>query len=234
MTTDRERILIWDLPLRLFHWGLMICLIGSWITAEAGFDYTQWHFYFGYATLTLLTFRVLWGLVGSTYSRFRSWPLRPSAVWHSIRSIFSSTRHTSAGHNPLGSLAIVLMLAAIATQAVTGLFISDDIFWSGPYNGAVTSDTAGALANIHHLNFDLLVSLIALHLTALLWYRWRKGERLVGAMLTGYKSRDDLPAVAEPASGNPVGLGLAMLLLASALIGAALYLAPPPAPVSYF
>lgn len=230
MSDEKRQILIWDLPLRLFHWGLVICLAGSWITAEAGFDWTQWHFYFGYASLTLLLFRIIWGFAGARYARFSSWPIQPRAVLQSLTELFKPTAHPQLGHNPLGSLAIILMLASVATQAITGLFISDDIFWAGPYNGAVSSDTAGRLANIHHLNFDLLVTLVSLHLLAMVFYRLYKKEHLVGAMITGHKLASE---TAQPAS-NQLLSGLMVLLISAAAIGCLIYFAPPPAPVSYF
>ena len=222
------RVLVWDLPTRLFHWGLALCFAGSWITAEAGFEWTQTHFYFGYATLGLLTFRILWGLLGPRYARFSSFPIAPARVWPAVKTLFSARAGDYAGHNPLGSLAVIALLLLMASQATSGLFISDDIAWSGPYNGAVSSDMAGQLAGWHHTNFSLLQGMVALHLLAMLWYHFRKKENLVGPMITGRKVTE------HAAATNDWPKALLVIVLSALAVWALLYFAPPPAPVSYF
>ena len=122
----------------------------------------------------------------------------------------------------------VLLLAVVATQATSGLFISDDIFYAGPYNGAVSSATAGQLAQLHHLNFTLLQILVALHLTTMLWYRLRKGQNLVGAMITGRKSAAETDAITSSR------IPLAAILLAACAGATYLLVTLAPPPISYF
>ena len=224
--------LVWDWPLRVVHWLLFLSLAGSWITAEAGYDYTKWHFRLGYLALGLVLFRILWGLAGTHHARFASFLTVP---WRALGYLPALLRRDSVppvGHSPAGGWASLILLTLVATQAGTGLFISDDIFWAGPYNGAVSSDLAGTLAGVHHLNFNFLQGMVVLHVVVIGWYRWGRGVNLVTPMVTG---RKDLPA-ALAGQGIESSLSLRALLLA-AVSAAAIYvllaMAPPPAPSDY-
>jgi cytochrome b len=225
--------LVWDLPTRLFHWLLVFCLAGSWITAEAGFDWTETHFLFGYTSLGLITFRIVWGFIGPTHARFSSFVKGPKHVANSARQLLNRSPSTYVGHNPVGGWSTVLFLAAVATQAVSGLFISDDIFYAGPYNGIVSSDTAGELAGIHHLNFNVLQALVLVHLSAVIWYQWGKRTPLIKPMITGHK---ELPAehAQQAISHNYLLRAVISGSLVAVAVIALIQLAPPPAPMSFF
>jgi cytochrome b len=126
-----------------------------------------------------------------------------------------------------------LFLAVVATQATSGLFISDDIFYAGPYNGVVSGSTAGELAGIHHLNFNVLQALVLIHLSAIIWYQWGKRTQLIKPMVTGYKV---LPVeLAQQAIPHNY---LLRAVIAGSLVAAAVValvqFAPPPAPMSFF
>ncbi|MEQ9452611.1 MAG: cytochrome b/b6 domain-containing protein [Pseudomonadales bacterium] len=181
---------IWDFPTRLFHWALLISLSGSWITAEAGFDWTQVHIYFGYTALGLILFRIIWGICGTPYARFTTFIKSPLKALKELGQLASAKPTLSPGHSATGGWATVVLLLLIAIQATTGLFVSDDIFYAGPYNPVVSSDLAGRLAYIHHLNFSVLQGFVALHIFIIAWYQLRKGENLTAAMLTGNKRVD--------------------------------------------
>jgi len=207
-----EGVLVWDLPLRLVHWALLVCFVGSWLTAELGFDWTQTHFRFGYATLGLVSFRVVWGFVGPTHARFAQFVKGPRAVWHHMRQLPQANSTSSIGHNPLGALAVVALLLALLMQAGTGLFISDDIFYAGPYNPAVSADTASFLAKIHHWNFRWLQLLVALHVLAIAWYYFRQGDNLVLPMLNGRKP------IGQSSSGQGINHSRVLVALIVALL----------------
>tara|TARA_A100001015_G_scaffold297773_1_gene379657 strand:- start:401 stop:1093 length:693 start_codon:yes stop_codon:yes gene_type:complete len=177
--------LIWDLPLRVFHWLLVLSLLGSWATSEYEIFETTIHFYFGYLALTLLTFRFLWGIFGTHHSRFRTFLRGPKVVFRYLRGLDSSDNY--AGHNPIGGWATILLLLLVLLQAVTGLFISDDIVHAGPYNAVVSEKTADFLALVHYLNFDLLLIACGVHLFAALLYQFVYRKGLIRAMLTGRK-----------------------------------------------
>ena len=217
--------LIWDLPSRLFHWALVCCLAGSWITAEAGFEWTEWPFMLGYTSLGLIAFRIIWGLVGTRHARFGSFIKSPGATIASVRELFTRKPSTDAGHTPIGGWSVVLMLTLVAVQTGTGLFISDDIFYAGPYNPAVTSATAGTLAEIHHLNFNLLQTVVVLHLVAIAWYRWGKGTNLVTPMFSGRKHSVD---PGEAIASSLFWRALLLLVVVAGAVTALVQLAPPP------
>ena len=222
------RRLVWDLPTRLFHWALALTLAGSWITAEAGFEYFKYHLWCGYTALTLIAFRLIWGVVGPRHARFAGFLHGPGKVLRSLKSLVSRDASTHAGHSPHAGWATVVLLAAVATQATSGMFISDDIFYAGPYNAVVSSATAGQLAQLHHLNFTWLQILVALHLSTMLWYRLRKGQNLVGAMITGRKTAAEADAIPS----SRLWLGAAIFAACAGGMYLLVTLAPPP--VSYF
>ena len=130
---SEEKRLVWDLPLRLFHWLLVLSLVGSYMTAHAGPDWIQVHARLGYWTAGLLIFRVLWGLCGPTHARFRSFLAPPRKVVQYIRGLLEGANVHHVGHNPLGGWMVIAILLSLTLQVATGLFATDDIAWTGPY-----------------------------------------------------------------------------------------------------
>ena len=191
--TDRR--LVWDLPLRLFHWWFAASIIACWGSAKLGFSYMQWHMWLGYWVMGLLLFRLIWGFIGTRHARFAGFIKGPSKVLSYGRGLIGKGPAIhSVGHNPLGGLMVLLMLLLVGLQVYTGLFSSDDIAWSGPYNGAVSSTMAQRLTGLHHLNFNLIWAAMGLHVAAILYYTFVKRERLVPAMVTGRKADALVPA----------------------------------------
>ena len=188
MTTQH---LIWDLPLRLFHWLLVLTFAGMWLTAELGSEYMQYHVYCGYFMLFLLTFRVIWGIFGTTHSRFVSFFPTVARLKNYLKPDTNMNYQEPAGHNPLGAIMVFLMLILLITQAVSGLFITDDVFTSGPYNGVLASELEKLCGQLHNICFTLLQVCIALHLAAMVFYKIIKKKNLVKPMITGKKSSDD-------------------------------------------
>jgi cytochrome b len=188
-----EKRLIWDLPLRLFHWLFALSIIASYVTAKLGFDWMQWHFYLGYWTIGLLVFRILWGIFGPRHARFSSFIHNPSAIWLYLKGMFNPNSARSIGHNPVGGLMVLLMLLLVAVQAGTGLFTTDAVVWAGPYNPSVSESTAGLLSTVHDWNFNVIIGAVVLHIGAILFYAFYKKQNLVVPMLHGH-----LPAVMVP------------------------------------
>ena len=187
--TEAERPLVWDWPLRLWHWLLALTLAGSWLTAELGFDYREWHMRLGYGALGLIVFRLCWGVLGNRYARFPSWWPAPRRLLTYLRELGSGAPgEATAGHTPLGGLAAWALLSLVTVQAVTGLFVDDDILYIGPYKDAVSGSWQRWLNGLHHSNFDWLLAMIALHLLAIAAYRVFKKQRLVSAMISGRAS----------------------------------------------
>lgn len=179
--------LVWGLPIRLFHWSLVILLCVSFYTGEFGdFDSIDIHMWAGYGLLTLLMFRLGFGFLAQGYARFSQFVRGPRATLDYLKAPTET-----AGHNPMGALGIVVMLISLTLQVGTGLFATDDIFVEGPLNHLVSSSTAGLLTSIHAINKWVLLGLIATHLLAILVHEWRLGHRLVLPMITGKKQVSD-------------------------------------------
>lgn len=180
------RCRIWDVPTRAVHWALVILVALSWWTAETG--ELGLHRLSGYGILTLVLFRVYWGVVGSSTSRFRSFVASPRAVLTYVRLQLFDRKHISPGHTALGGWSIVAMLALLATQTATGLFAVDvDGIESGPLSHLASFDTGRAVAEFHESTFNVLLVFIAAHLLAVLYYTIYKRDTLVWAMLGGSK-----------------------------------------------
>jgi cytochrome b len=188
-----EKRLVWDLPLRLFHWLFALSIIASYVTAKLGFDWMQWHFYLGYWTIGLLVFRILWGILGPRHARFSSFIHNPSAIWLYLKGMFNPNSTRSIGHNPVGGLMVLLMLLLVAIQAGTGLYTTDAVVWAGPYNPSVSESTASLLSTVHNWNFNFIIGAVCLHIGAILFYALYKKQNLVVPMLHGH-----LPAVMVP------------------------------------
>ncbi|MDP1672826.1 MAG: cytochrome b/b6 domain-containing protein [Burkholderiales bacterium] len=205
----RQPVLVWDVAVRVFHWMLVLLLGFSWLSAEM--DWMDWHFYSGYAALTLILFRILWGFVGSTHARFGDFLYGPSAIIAYLRTLPSRTAAKFAGHNPLGGISVVLILLCVLVQAGTGLFANDDILYEGPLYKHVSKDLSDWLTTIHKYNFDVLLVLASVHVAAVLYYLFWKSENLIKPMFTG---RKQLPQGVVPAHVQIRSLGLAATLLA--------------------
>lgn len=188
-----KKHLIWDLPLRIFHWALVITIFGSWYTSEQDNGLIDLHLTFGYVTLGLITFRVLWGVWGTKHSQFKNFVPTPYRLISYLKKEERSQTTHSAGHNPAGSLMVVFMLTLILLQAISGLFMNDDIFTSGPYYGVVDGDIEAVLVYIHRNSFDFILGAIALHILTIMFYKKVKKKSLVLPMITGKKSSEDVP-----------------------------------------
>ncbi|MCB1608218.1 MAG: cytochrome b/b6 domain-containing protein [Xanthomonadales bacterium] len=213
-----EQIRVWDLPVRLFHWGLVLGLIGAYGTGELGWLDMSWHFRFGYLVLGLVVFRVLWGLVGPRYARFSQFVRGPGAIWRYLRGASPA----APGHNPLGGWAVLLLLLAVLAQALSGLFNGDDIEWFGPLYDRVSGATQSLAHRWHDIGYRLLLVLGAIHVAAVLGYWLIKGRNLIAPMLHGRQP-------GEVADASPPGSMLALLasaLISAGLVAAVVYLGP--------
>jgi len=189
-----HRVRIWDLPVRLFHWCLVVLVSAAWYTAQI--RAIQWHRAVGYAIATLVLFRLLWGFVGSTTARFAHFVRGPHALWtYARRELLVRRASLSAGHNPLGGWNVVALLLLLSLQVGLGLFTVDvDGVASGPLSRWVSFDAGRRAAGLHHVIFNALLALIGLHLAALVYYRVHKRESLVRIMLTGVRFSSSPPA----------------------------------------
>lgn len=198
---------IWDLPTRLFHWLLVALIAFSWWSAEN--DEIDLHIWAGMAVLSLLIFRLLWGLFGSSTARFASFVSGPQTVLAYLRN---ATGWRTAGHTPLGGLSVIALLGLTGAEVALGLVAADeDGFYEGPLAHLVSLNWSDIATDLHEDLFNVLLGLIGLHLAAILYYRLR-GKRLVGAMVTG---KGALPPGASPM--RPGRWWVALLCLAAAI-----------------
>lgn len=212
---------LWDWPTRLFHWSLVVIIALSWWTANEG--HMDWHERLAYTLLVLLLTRVLWGFVGSHASRFSSFLRGPRTVLAYLKGQVGP----GAGHNPLGGWSVMLLLAMLFLQIVSGLFNSDDILFDGPLYHLASSEWQDRMGQVHVIAFDVLLIMIAVHILAVLYHQWRHKQPLIQAMLRGSaRAREGL----EPTRPGWWAIVIA-LLVAAALWG---LLALVPAPVSYW
>jgi|SRR6056297_2552934 len=222
--------LVWDWPLRLWHWLFAIAVLGAWVTGQwGGFDWRQWHFWFGQAAIGLLIFRLVWGIVGPRHARFGSFVTGPKRLLGYLKTLPSRDTAQTAGHNPLGAIAVLGILTIVTVQASSGLFISDDILYEGPWYVAVDEDTADLASTIHHRLAWPVGVVIGLHLLAILFYRLYKQQRLTRAMVTGRKPADQVPEKAAIKSSRSL-LALVLIMTVATFTWWLLVQAPPEPP----
>lgn len=205
---------IWDLPTRLVHWALVVLVVTSFVTGKVGGNAMTWHMLSGYAILALVVFRVLWGFAGPHYARFATFVRGPRQVLALFIATVRGTAQTFAGHNPLGALSVLALLAVLLLQASTGLFANDDIATEGPLAKLVSGAVSALLTKVHLVNHYVILAMVALHLAAVAFYFFVKDENLVGPMITGDKHDIDAPA-----ADDDRGLRLRALILATLSAG---------------
>jgi len=210
---------VWDLPTRTFHWALAVCVIASVVSAKIGGNAMVWHFRFGYVVFTLLAFRILWGLVGGRWSRFASFVYAPATTLRYLRGQSRADEHHDVGHSPLGAFSVFGLLALLAVQVGTGLFADDDISNTGPLIKFVSSANSERLTRWHN-SFGqwLIITLVVLHVAAILFYLLKKKQNLVRPMLVGDKAlAPDVPASLDSGASRT----LALLLFGACAAGVA-------------
>ncbi len=185
--TGAPRALVWDLPVRVMHWTLVLAVAGAWATQELEGDWFEYHLWCGYVVLCVAATRVAWGFVGTRHARFAAFVRGPGAVIGYARGLLQGRAAPHAGHNPLGALMVLALLAMLLAQAVTGLFANDQIMSTGPLFGYVTSETSDRLTTIHKQLFDVLLGAVCLHVLAALLYLFVKHDNLILPMITGRK-----------------------------------------------
>lgn len=206
-------IRIWDVPTRLFHWALALCVGYCLFT---GFDESgdlEGHMKSGQVVIGLLVFRLVWGVIGATYARFTRFAASPVAAVRFLRQ-FRTAAH-APGHNPAGAWAVFLLLTVLAVQAGTGLFATDDILYEGPLLHLVDSDTSAQLTGWHKRNALLVAGVVGLHLLAVFAHVLLRRERIVQGMLHG-----NLPlaeAAASPTRWHPLALVAALAAAVGAM-----------------
>lgn len=212
---NSRRILVWDWPVRLFHWAVVALLPALYVTWR--WNWMAWHAVAGDVLLALLLFRLLWGFFGSDTARFAKFLAAPPAAVRHLAHLSRNEPDAGTGHNPAGGWMVVAMLALLLAQTLTGLYIQNDIANEGAFTERVPAGIADAITALHAILWNVLLAFVALHLCAILFYAAVLRRDLVRPMLTGSKR---LPVSVAPP--HVAGSALALLLLGCAAAGATL------------
>ena len=200
---------IWDLPVRLTHWGLVISFFGAYLTSEG--PVIALHIPFAYILFTLALFRVFWGLFGSETARFSHF-LRGYGAVKAYALELKNLRHKQYwGHNPLGALAVVAILLGILSIIAAGVFAqSRGII--GPWSGAVSAGSSSLLTDVHVLFANLVMTVVVVHIAAIFGYKFLLKDNLITPMIKGTR-----PAGPDQVEPRFTSITVAVALLAVAL-----------------
>jgi len=207
---------LWDWPLRLFHWALVVCVSTALVTGWLGGGWMPVHALAGETIVGLLVFRISWGFFGSSHARFHHFLPTPAQI-----RAYLTGQWSGVGHNPLGALSVLALLLLLTAQVATGLVGNDDISFVGPLAAQVSEELSHRLTGIHHVLAKVLYGLVALHIGAIVFYLLVKRSNLVPPMIHGKKlvSAETPTPVRHTPTGlfTSVVLGLAAALLAGGL-----------------
>ena len=206
------RILVWDAPVRVFHWVLAVLVVFSFVTGKVAGSWLEWHMRSGYAILALVIFRLAWGLIGSDTARFASFLRGPGIAIGYLRETLARRHPRVLGHNPLGGWMVVFMLLVLLVQALSGLFVDDEIMTQGPLTGKASGAVVARLTALHHYNHWVIAGMVALHLVAIATYHWVLKVNLVSPMVNG-----SIPAQPGATAPRTASTTLAAVLLAAAV-----------------
>lgn len=190
----KDDVKVWDWSIRAFHWSLPILLFLLWFSAKQSqsFDALDHHMILAQILLGLLIYRIIWGFIGTPAARFSRFLTGPASWWVYASALIKRQPIHYLGHNPLGGLMVIVLLGALGFQLLTGLYTSDDILFQGPLVSSADRDTVRWMSGWHRNFFDWILILVALHITAIILYKFM-GEGLVKAMFTGKKKGIDSP-----------------------------------------
>ncbi len=207
---------VWDLPTRLFHLLLITCVVGLVITGQIGGEVMRLHFVLGYTVLSLVFFRLTWGLFGGHWSRFIHFVPSPAALRAYLASLRTMQTVHFTGHNPLGALSVLAMLLVLMAQVFSGFLSDDEISVSGPWTSWAPSPWVTWASQYHtEIGKALLIVLVVLHIGAVLFHKYAKGEDLITPMVSGDKTLAQDVSATTPASADTwVTRTKALLLLA--------------------
>lgn len=182
-----RKVVIWDAPTRLFHWLTAILVAAAYATWR--FDRMDWHVWIGYALLALVIFRLLWGFFGSETARFAAFLVSPRVAFAHLAHLFRREPDDQRGHNPAGGWMVLMLLALLLGEALSGLYINNDVAVAGPLTEFIPAPLADLIDALHTgLLWQALLAAIALHLAAIAIYWAAKGQNLVLPMINGRKA----------------------------------------------
>ncbi len=229
--SEPETVRAWDVPTRVFHWSLVFCIVSAWVSFEyagkLGDPTLRWHRWNGMAILVLLVFRILWGFVGGTTSRFSAFIRWPWTALGYLKDTFSGRSRHFLGHNPAGSWMIVALICVVMVQGVLGLFtLEHNDLTAGPLQRLILDDEGltKQIQKLHSYGFNVIIGLVVLHVTANALYHAFGSDRIITAMVTGHKPVAPFEDHPE-AHGGSIRLALACLAAAVIIVFGGIVLA---------
>ncbi|WP_241023341.1 cytochrome b/b6 domain-containing protein [Paraburkholderia sp. Ac-20340] len=214
-SVDWRRVRVWDLPTRLFHWLTVGLVALAWLSQRM--NWMQLHVRAGETLLALVLFRLMWGCCGSETARFTRFLATPAAAWRHLRQLGRREPDVQVGHNAAGGWMVMLLLALLFAETLSGLYVNNDIADEGPLSEIVPAAIANMISAIHAYGWDVLAAAVVLHVCAIGLYALLKGHNLVGPMVTGIKP---LPVTSR--APRRTSLWLAVLLMGFAALVTAL------------
>jgi cytochrome b len=209
----RRRVLVWDAPTRLFHWLVVVLVAGAYATLKL--NWMDWHVRIGEALLALVLFRLLWGCFGSETARFGSFVASPESAVRHLRHLFRREPDLQVGHNAAGGWMVLLLLALLLTETLSGLYVYNEVADEGPLSEWVPAWIADAISTLHAVVWDVLLAAVTLHVLVIALYAVVKGHNLLRPMLSGYKP---LPTTVAAPRQKPILLALLLLLIGAAVV----------------
>lgn len=223
------RIPVWDLPVRAYHWAQFALVAVAAVTGFLlGGRWIEVHIWAGAVLAALLVIRIVWGFAGSTYARFSSFLPSPGTVLSHVGELKSGTARPHLGHNPLGALMILALVAVIAGLVVSGTIIFGGVFKKGPGAALFSFATGFSAREVHELLAFALLGLVGLHIAGALFESWRTGENLTRAMVTGRKRLEPGMHQERPVVARPLVAFVTILVLFGAAVPLGLSLAAIP------
>lgn len=210
-----RRILVWDWPTRLFHWLAVVLVCVCYVTWRL--NWMDWHAWAGETVLALVIFRLLWGLFGSDTARFRNFVAAPAAVMAHLARLFRRDPDRQVGHNPAGGWMVLLLLALLLGETLSGVYVLNDVADVGPLTPMSPAPLANFITDLHLALWYALLAAVALHILAIAVYEAVRRQRLLLPMLTGRKMLPD-----DIAAPRIAGSALALSLLAASAFATAL------------
>jgi cytochrome b len=192
---QKQSVLVWDMPIRIFHWLLAASFAGAWITSESE-SQQMIHYAFGYTAVALVLFRVVWGVVGTRYARFGQFMKGPAETMHHIKALLTGNQHVGLGHNPAGALAMISLMILILLIGLTG-------YWS------VKEFLGDFMSEAHEVIANLTLAVVVIHIAAAIIMSFMQKENLIRSMVTGKKHGTSEQAIRYPM--NFVGMGLLLI-----------------------
>ena len=209
----RRRVLVWDAPTRLFHWLVVVLVAGAYATLKL--NWMDWHVRIGEALLALVLFRLLWGCFGSETARFGSFVASPASAVRHLRHLFRREPDLQVGHNAAGGWMVLLLLALLLLETLSGLYVYNEVADEGPLSETVPAWIANAISTLHAMVWDVLLAVVTLHVLVIALYALVKRHNLLRPMLGGYKP---LPTTIAAPRQKPILLALLLLLIGAAVV----------------